>query len=145
MAAAARATSGISASSTCNRGGGAVPAACPDGVFDGIRVDAAGRNRASAGDGVHVYGAEGRRLGRIATPQTVSNLCFGGPARDRPCITASSSLLMIPLAAPALAARAAAARPRGRRRRPRPRPGRSSAPRAAARGPARPAAAAARP
>ena len=49
------------------------------GKTDGLRVDEAGRIWASAGDGVHVLTEGGEELGRILTPQTTSNLCFGGP------------------------------------------------------------------
>lgn len=49
------------------------------GKTDGLRVDGEGRIWASAGDGVHVLTEHGQELGRVLTPQTVSNLCFGGP------------------------------------------------------------------
>lgn len=49
------------------------------GKTDGLRVDEGGRIWASAGDGVHVLTPEGEELGRVLTPQTTSNLCFGGP------------------------------------------------------------------
>ncbi len=81
--------------------GGDVLARCPNGVFDGFRVDHAGRLWASARDGVYVLTPHGDVMGRIATPQTVSNLCFGGPEHDRLYITATTSLLVIDLAQPA--------------------------------------------
>ncbi|MHA0035388.1 SMP-30/gluconolactonase/LRE family protein [Deinococcus sp. PESE-13] len=49
------------------------------GKTDGLRVDAGGLIWASAGDGVHVLTPDGDELGRVLTPQTTSNLCFGGP------------------------------------------------------------------
>ncbi|WP_114008389.1 SMP-30/gluconolactonase/LRE family protein [Cohaesibacter intestini] len=81
--------------------GGKIFAHCPNGVFDGFRVDRSGRLWASARDGVYVLSALGDVMGRIATPQTVSNLCFGGPRRDKLYITATTSLLAIDLAQPA--------------------------------------------
>ncbi len=76
-------------------GGGEVFATCEAGLFDGIRVDTAGHIWASAGDGVHCYHPDGARLGRIAVPEAVANLCFGGPKRNRLYITATTSLYAI--------------------------------------------------
>jgi gluconolactonase len=45
---------------------------------DGIRCDAKGRIFSSAGDGVHIFDADGSRIGKILTPQSPANLCFGG-------------------------------------------------------------------
>lgn len=65
---------------------------------DGIRCDVEGNLWASAGwagaglDGVHVFNPEGSRIGLIKLPETTSNLCFGGPKRNRLFITASQSL-----------------------------------------------------
>jgi len=70
--------------------------AVPDaGVFDGFRLDRAGNLWTSSGDGVRVYAADGKLLGRINIPETVSNLCFGGPKRNRLYITATSSLYAV--------------------------------------------------
>ncbi|SNY92254.1 gluconolactonase [Cohaesibacter sp. ES.047] len=80
--------------------GGDIFVRCPNGVFDGFRVDRTGRLWASARDGVYIISERGTVLGRIATPETVSNLCFGGPDQDRLYITATSSLLVINLAHP---------------------------------------------
>ena len=68
------------------------------GNSDGIRCDIEGNLWASAGwigdgfDGVHVFNPEGKMLGHIKLPETVSNLCFGGPKRNRLFMTASQSL-----------------------------------------------------
>jgi gluconolactonase len=48
------------------------------GVPDGFRVDQAGRLWSSAGDGIHVFGPDGKRIGRIFVPESPANLCFGG-------------------------------------------------------------------
>lgn len=68
------------------------------GNSDGIRCDIEGNLWASAGwigdgyDGVHVFNPAGKMLGYIKLPETASNLCFGGPKRNRLFITASQSL-----------------------------------------------------
>jgi gluconolactonase len=55
------------------------PIECPQGMFDGIRVDASGRIWAGAGDGVYCFGVDGTFIGRIILGEPVINLCFGGP------------------------------------------------------------------
>lgn len=65
------------------------------GFFDGFRVDTSGNVWSSCGDGVRVYAADGTLLGRINIPETVSNLCFGGPKRNRLYITAKTSLYAV--------------------------------------------------
>ena len=62
------------------------------GLPDGLAVDEHGHVWSSAGDGVHCFEPDGTLLGRIRLPQTVSNLCFGGPVRNRLFITATHSL-----------------------------------------------------
>lgn len=78
---------------------GPVFATCKVGFFDGLRLDVSGNVWTSAGDGVHCYSPQGERLGRIRVPETVSNLCFGGPRRNRLFITATTSLYAIYVAA----------------------------------------------
>lgn len=72
--------------------GGGVFAELTDGFFDGFRCDEEGRLWTSAGEGVNVYAPDGALLGRIHVGETVSNLCFGGPKRNRLYITATTSL-----------------------------------------------------
>ena len=67
-------------------------AECGNGVFDGIRLDTEGRVWASAGDGVHIYHPDGTLLGKLLVPETVSNLTWGGPKRNRLFLTATTSL-----------------------------------------------------
>jgi gluconolactonase len=62
------------------------------GVYDGFRVDRAGNVWTSAGDGVSIYAPDGTLIGRIPVGETVSNLTFGGPKRNRLYITAQTSL-----------------------------------------------------
>ena len=77
--------------------GGAVFATCDTGTFDGIRLDSAGRIWASAGDGVHCIDPDGTLIGKLLVPETVANLTFGGPRRNRLFICATSSLYSIML------------------------------------------------
>lgn len=65
------------------------------GVPDGFRVDIDGNIWTSAGDGIHCFSPKGDLLGKIKVPETVSNLVFGGPRRNRLFITAGSSLYSI--------------------------------------------------
>jgi gluconolactonase len=67
-------------------------ATCTNGLFDGFRVDREARLWCSAKDGVHVYAASGVLIGKILIPETVANVCFGGPKRNRLFICATSSL-----------------------------------------------------
>ncbi|MGB8818376.1 MAG: SMP-30/gluconolactonase/LRE family protein, partial [Rhizobiaceae bacterium] len=69
------------------------------GLPDGIRVDTDGNIWSSAGDGVHCFAPDGTRLGKIFVPETVANLTFGGPRRNRLFIAATSSLYEIYVAA----------------------------------------------
>jgi gluconolactonase len=64
-------------------------------VFDGIRVDAAGRIWAGTGAGVSCFDADGVELLRFALPERASNLTFGGPQRDVLYITATTSLYSV--------------------------------------------------
>jgi gluconolactonase len=71
------------------------------GGSDGVRCDVDGNVWASAGwvgdgfDGVHVFNPSGQLMGQIKLPETASNLCFGGPKRNRLFITASQSLYSV--------------------------------------------------
>lgn len=71
------------------------------GGSDGVRCDVDGNVWASAGwigdgyDGVHIFTPEGKLMGHIKLPETTSNLCFGGPKRNRLFITASQSLYSV--------------------------------------------------
>lgn len=68
-----------------------------EGCADGIRVDSDGNVWSSAGDGVHCIAPDGRLLGKIRVPETVSNICFGGRAKHRLFITATTSVYAIVL------------------------------------------------
>jgi gluconolactonase len=62
---------------------------------DGLRVDVHGRIWTSAGPAVRIYSPSFELLGSIAVPETVSNLCFGGPDGQDLYITATTSLYRI--------------------------------------------------
>lgn len=75
--------------------GGEVFATCSAGLFDGLRLDEAGRVWAGAEDGVHCHDPDGTLIGKIPVPETVANLCFGGPKRNRLFICGTTSLYSI--------------------------------------------------
>jgi gluconolactonase len=77
---------------------------CDTGMYDGFRLDSRGNIWTSAGDGVHCLSADGDLLGKILLPETVSNACFGGAARNRLFITATRSLFAVYLNTTASAA-----------------------------------------
>jgi gluconolactonase len=62
---------------------------------DGLRVDIQGRIWTSAGPAVRIYSPSFELLGAIDVPETVSNLCFGGPDGQDLYITATTSLYRI--------------------------------------------------
>jgi gluconolactonase len=73
-------------------GNSSVFADCTDGLFDGFRIDQDGRIWTSAANGVHCYDADGIKIGVIKIPELVSNVCFGGPVRNRLFICGTTSL-----------------------------------------------------
>jgi gluconolactonase len=77
--------------------GGNVFATCTQGLFDGFRLDEAGRIWTSAGDGVHCYESDGTLIGKILVPEAVANVVFGGPKRNRLYICATTSLYAVML------------------------------------------------
>ncbi|MGA9894013.1 MAG: SMP-30/gluconolactonase/LRE family protein [Xanthobacteraceae bacterium] len=65
------------------------------GYCDGMRVDEDGNIWSSAADGVHCINSDGELLGKILVPYRVSNLTFGGLAKNRLFIGGSSTLYSI--------------------------------------------------
>jgi gluconolactonase len=71
------------------------------GVADGVRADADGNIWAGMGwagegfDGVHIFAPDGQPIGQILLPEICSNICFGGPKRNRLFMTASQSLYAV--------------------------------------------------
>ena len=74
---------------------GEVFATCTSGLFDGFRLDRDGYLWSSAGDGVHCLNPDGELVGKIHIPETVANVCFGGPKLNRLFITATTSLYAV--------------------------------------------------
>jgi gluconolactonase len=70
----------------------------PQGTPDGLRVDVDGNLWCGWGmgaeelDGVHVFNADGRLIGRIELPERCANVCFGGADRNRLFMAATTSL-----------------------------------------------------
>jgi gluconolactonase len=81
----------LSADGRSLKGGGIFHKIEP-GCCDGLRVDEDGNVWSSAGDGVHCVSPAGMLLGKIRIPHRVSNLCFGGPAKNRLFIGGSHTL-----------------------------------------------------
>ena len=75
--------------------GGEIFAECTSGLFDGFRVDRAGRIWSSAADGVHCLAPDGRLVGKIHIPELVANVCFGGPKLNRLFICGTTSLYSV--------------------------------------------------
>ena len=71
------------------------------GLADGIRCDKDGNIWAGSGwvgegyDGVQIFSPEGKCIGQILLPEVCSNVCFGGPRRNRLFMTASRSLYAV--------------------------------------------------
>lgn len=65
------------------------------GVADGFRVDEHGNVWTSSADSVQVYAPDGTRLGKIAVPEIVGNVCFGGADGSTLFIAASTSLYRV--------------------------------------------------
>ena len=70
------------------------PSATP-ALFDGFRVDTHGNVWTSAGDGVHCFAPDGTLLGKILVPESVANVAFGGPKRNRLFICATTSVFAL--------------------------------------------------
>ena len=68
------------------------------GSFDGLRLDVEGRVWAATSNAVCCYAPDGELIGRIAMPEDVSNLSFGGPRNNDLFITATTSVYALRLA-----------------------------------------------
>lgn len=77
--------------------GGRVFADCTSGLFDGFRLDDAGRIWTSGGDGIHCYNPDGTLLGKILVPEIVANCVFGGAKRNVLYICGTTSLYAVRL------------------------------------------------
>ncbi len=72
--------------------GGKVFADCMAGLFDGFRVDDAGRLWSSSAEGIHCFDPDGTLIGKLLVPEVVSNICFGGLKRNQLFICGTTSL-----------------------------------------------------
>jgi len=75
--------------------GGSVFCVIDKGVPDGMRCDTNGRLWSTAGDGIQIFSTEGKLIGRILTPETAANCCWGGPRGTTLFITAVKSLYAV--------------------------------------------------
>jgi gluconolactonase len=70
----------------------------PSGTPDGLRVDVDGNLWCGWGmgaeglDGVAIFNADGKAIGRVDLPERCANLCFGGLHRNRLFMAASTSI-----------------------------------------------------
>lgn len=67
------------------------------GCADGFRMDSEGNLWSSAADGVHCIAPDGHLMGKVLVPELVSNLCFGGRAKQQLFITATTSIYSVVL------------------------------------------------
>ncbi|MGV8874748.1 MAG: SMP-30/gluconolactonase/LRE family protein [Rhodococcus sp. (in: high G+C Gram-positive bacteria)] len=70
-------------------------AAIEPGIPDGMRVDTDGNVWSSSHDSIQVFAPDGTRIERIAVPEKVANLCFGGDDGTSLFITATTGLYRI--------------------------------------------------
>jgi gluconolactonase len=80
-----------------NLSGGEVFATDPKKFLDGFRLDVVGRLWCGAGDGVDCYHPDGTLIGKIAVPERVANLTFGGPGNDELLMCATTSVYRVRL------------------------------------------------
>jgi gluconolactonase len=73
-------------------GGSKVFADCTAGLFDGFRLDEAGRLWSSCAEGVHCFDPDSTLIGKLLVPEVVSNVCFGGLKRNQLFICGTTSL-----------------------------------------------------
>lgn len=66
-----------------------------DAGFDGIRLDVHGRIWAATHDGVSCFDPDGTELLRLAVPEVVANLTFGGRQHNVLYLTATTSLYSV--------------------------------------------------
>ncbi|TGP49596.1 SMP-30/gluconolactonase/LRE family protein, partial [Mesorhizobium sp. M2D.F.Ca.ET.226.01.1.1] len=70
---------------------------CTAGLFDGFRLDDAGRIWTSAADGIHCYDPDGTLIGKVKVPEVTANCVFGGIKRNCLYIAGTTSLYMVRL------------------------------------------------
>jgi gluconolactonase len=75
--------------------GGNVLAVINPGIPDGFRLDTNGNIWTSAGDGVHILSPSGVMIGKIHTPKTPANVCWGGEKNNWLFICATDSVHLL--------------------------------------------------
>jgi gluconolactonase len=75
--------------------GSRVFADCTAGLFDGFRIDDAGRLWSSSAEGIHCFHPDGTLIGKVLVPEVVSNICFGGLKRNQLFICGTTSLYAV--------------------------------------------------
>jgi gluconolactonase len=70
---------------------------CPQGIFDGLRLDREGNLWIGAGDGIYCYTPQGHLLGSIALNRIVGNLAFGGPRGNILYVCATDVVYRLPV------------------------------------------------
>lgn len=70
-------------------------ATCSAGFFDGFRIDCDDRVWTSSAEGVQCFNKGGDFIGRVKVPEMVSNVAFGGAARNRLFICGTTSLYAV--------------------------------------------------
>lgn len=77
--------------------GGRIFAECTAGLFDGFRLDTAGRIWVAAHDGIHCYDPDGTLVGKIRVPEPTANCVFGGAKLNCLYIAGTTSLYRVRL------------------------------------------------
>lgn len=77
--------------------GGRIFAECTAGLFDGFRLDSAGRIWVAAHDGIHCYDPDRTLLGKIRIPEPTANCVFGGAKLNCLYIAGTTSLYRVRL------------------------------------------------
>ncbi len=70
---------------------------CTAGLFDGFRLDSAGRIWTSAADGVHCYDPDGTLIGKVKVSEGVANVAWGGSKYNVLYICGTTSLYAVRL------------------------------------------------
>ena len=66
-------------------------------LYDGLRIDSAGRLWCATEDGVHCHAPDGRLIGKLRLPERAANLTFGGNDGQSLLVTATTSLYRVPI------------------------------------------------
>jgi gluconolactonase len=78
-------------------GNGRIFATVTPGFPDGMRLDADGNLYVGALDGVQVFNADGKLIGKILLPRQTANMCFGGKDDNLLFITSSDAVWVLRL------------------------------------------------